>query len=60
VTELNFTTQPIKPTANRAVAIARKAFLETPWRGDWRLHARAINEMADRFKLKLVLAQAGF
>jgi Aldehyde dehydrogenase family len=28
--------------ANRAIAIARKAFLETPWRGNRRLHARAI------------------
>jgi betaine-aldehyde dehydrogenase len=36
--------------ANRAIAIARKAFLETPWRGDRRLRARAINEMADRFE----------
>jgi betaine-aldehyde dehydrogenase len=38
--------------ANRAIAIARKAFLETPWRGDRRLRARAINEMADRFEAR--------
>jgi betaine-aldehyde dehydrogenase len=36
--------------ANRAIAVARKAFLETPWRSDRRLRARAINEMADRFE----------
>jgi betaine-aldehyde dehydrogenase len=38
--------------ANRAIAVARKAFLETPWRGDRRLRARAINEMADRFEAR--------
>jgi betaine-aldehyde dehydrogenase len=38
--------------ANRAISIARKAFVETPWRGDRRLRARAINEMADRFEAR--------
>jgi betaine-aldehyde dehydrogenase len=38
--------------ANRAIAVARKAFLETPWRGDRRLRARAINEMADCFEAR--------
>jgi betaine-aldehyde dehydrogenase len=38
--------------ANRAIAVARKAFLETPWRKDRRLRARAINEMADRFEAR--------
>jgi betaine-aldehyde dehydrogenase len=38
--------------ANRAIAIARKAFLETPWRADRRLRARALNEMADRFETR--------
>jgi len=38
--------------ANRAIVIARKAFLESPWRRDRRLRARAINEMADRFEAR--------
>jgi betaine-aldehyde dehydrogenase len=38
--------------ANRAIDAARKAFLETPWRRDRRLRARAINEMADRFEAR--------
>lgn len=36
--------------ADRAVAAALEAFRETPWRGDRRLRARAINEMADVFE----------
>lgn len=36
--------------ALQAIAIARKAFVETGWRGDRRLRAKAINEMADRFE----------
>lgn len=35
--------------ADRAVKAALKAFRESPWRGDRRLRARAINEMADVF-----------
>jgi betaine-aldehyde dehydrogenase len=38
--------------AEQAIAIARKAFLETTWRGDRRLRARALNEMADRFEAR--------
>jgi betaine-aldehyde dehydrogenase len=38
--------------ASRAIAIARKTFVETPWRGDRRLRARALNEMADRFEAR--------
>jgi betaine-aldehyde dehydrogenase len=38
--------------ANRAIDAARRAFLETPWRRDRRLRARAINEMADRFEAR--------
>jgi betaine-aldehyde dehydrogenase len=38
--------------ANRAIAIARKTFLESPWRGDRRLRARVLNEMADRFEAR--------
>jgi betaine-aldehyde dehydrogenase len=37
---------------NRAIAIAREAFLETVWRGDRRPRARAINEMADHFEAR--------
>ena len=36
--------------ADRAIAVAKRAFAETPWRGDRRLRARALNEMADRFE----------
>jgi len=38
--------------ANQAIAIARKVFVESPWRGDRRLRARALNEMADRFEAR--------
>jgi betaine-aldehyde dehydrogenase len=38
--------------ANRAITIARKAFVETAWRGDRRLRARTLNEMADRFEAR--------
>jgi betaine-aldehyde dehydrogenase len=38
--------------AHRAIAAARRAFLETPWRGDRRSRARALNEMADRFEVR--------
>jgi betaine-aldehyde dehydrogenase len=38
--------------AGRAIAAALRAFRETPWRGDRRLRARAINEMADRFEAR--------
>ena len=33
-----------------AIAAARKAFLESDWRHDRRLRAKAINDMADRFE----------
>jgi betaine-aldehyde dehydrogenase len=36
--------------AQQAIAAALRAFRETPWPGDRRLRARAINEMADRFE----------
>ena len=36
--------------ANRAIETALEVFRESPWRGDRRLRARAINEMADRFE----------
>ncbi len=39
--------------ATRAIAVARQAFLETDWREDRRLRARAINEMADRFESRM-------
>ena len=35
---------------DRAVAAALKAFRESPWRGDRRLRAKAIGEMADVFE----------
>lgn len=38
--------------ANRAITIARKAFVESPWRGDRRLRAKALNEMADHFEAR--------
>jgi betaine-aldehyde dehydrogenase len=38
--------------AQRAIAAALRAFRETPWRGDRRLRARALNEMADRFEAR--------
>jgi betaine-aldehyde dehydrogenase len=38
--------------ATQAIASARRAFLETNWREDRRLRARALNEMADRFEAK--------
>ena len=38
--------------AMRAIAVARRAFLETPWRGDRQLRAKALNEMADRFEAR--------
>jgi betaine-aldehyde dehydrogenase len=38
--------------ARRAIAAALRAFRETPWRGDRRLRARAISEMADRFEAR--------
>lgn len=38
--------------AQRAIAAALRAFLETPWRSDRRLRARAINEMADCFEAR--------
>ena len=36
--------------ADRAVAAALKAFRESPWRGDRRLRAKALNEMADVYE----------
>ena len=36
--------------ARRAVEAAHRAFLDTGWRGDRRLRARVLNEMADRFE----------
>ena len=36
--------------AIHAIEAARRAFLESPWRGDRRLRAKAINEMADVFE----------
>ena len=38
--------------AKRAIAAALRAFRETEWRGNRRLRARAINEMADRFEAR--------
>jgi betaine-aldehyde dehydrogenase len=38
--------------ATRAIAAARKAFLETDWRADRRLRAKALNDMADRFEAR--------
>jgi betaine-aldehyde dehydrogenase len=38
--------------AQCAIAAALRAFHETPWRGDRRLRARALNEMADRFEAR--------
>jgi betaine-aldehyde dehydrogenase len=38
--------------AQCAIAAALRAFRETPWRGDRRLRARALNEMADRFEAR--------
>jgi betaine-aldehyde dehydrogenase len=36
--------------AEKAVVIARAAFLDSPWRFDRRLRAKTLNEMADRFE----------
>ena len=36
--------------AQRAIDAAKRAFRETQWRGDRRLRAKALNEMADRLK----------
>ena len=36
--------------ARLALSAARDAFLDSAWRGDRRLRAKAINEMADRFE----------
>jgi betaine-aldehyde dehydrogenase len=38
--------------ARSAIAAARRAFVETDWRGDRRLRAKAMNEMADRFEAR--------
>lgn len=38
--------------AKQAVKVARQAFLETDWRGNRRLRAKALNEMADRFEAR--------
>lgn len=38
--------------AQRAIAAGLRAFRESDWRGDRRLRARAINEMADRFEAR--------
>ena len=35
-----------------AIAAARRAFVETGWRDDRRLRAKALNEMADRFEAR--------
>lgn len=39
--------------AEQAITIARRAFQNSPWRGDRRLRARALSEMADRFESKI-------
>ena len=39
--------------AQLAIDAAKRAFRETVWRGDRRLRAKAINEMADRFEERL-------
>lgn len=36
-----------------AIEVARRVFLDSDWRGDRRLRARAINEMADRFEARI-------
>jgi Aldehyde dehydrogenase family len=38
--------------ATRAIAAARKAFLETDWRANRRLRAKVLNDMADRFEAR--------
>ncbi len=38
--------------ALQAVAVARRTFVETEWRENRRLRARALNEMADRFEAR--------
>ena len=45
-------TEATEAEAARAIAAAKKAFLETGWRGDRRLRARSLNEMADRFEAR--------
>jgi betaine-aldehyde dehydrogenase len=40
-------------TANDAITVARRVFLESPWRGDRRLRARVMNRMADRFEARI-------
>ena len=39
--------------ATKAIAIAKQAFLDTDWRENRRLRAKAINEMADRFEARM-------
>ena len=38
--------------AHYAIEVARKAFLQTGWRENRRLRAKALNEMADRFEAR--------
>jgi len=45
-------TEATAAEAQRAIAAALKAFRESPWKGDRRLRARALNEMADRFEAR--------
>ncbi|HEV7915548.1 MAG TPA: aldehyde dehydrogenase family protein, partial [Albitalea sp.] len=39
--------------AKRAIAIARRAFVDTDWKENRRLRAKVINEMADRFEARI-------
>src|SRR6266851_5274579 len=39
--------------ATKAIAIAKQVFLNTNWRDNRRLRAKAINEMADRFEARM-------
>ena len=39
--------------ASQAIRVARQAFLETDWRENRRLRAKALNEMADRFEARM-------
>jgi betaine-aldehyde dehydrogenase len=45
-------TEATEAEATRAIAAALKAFRETDWRGNRRLRAQVLNDMADRFEAR--------
>jgi betaine-aldehyde dehydrogenase len=45
-------TEATDTMATRAIAVALKSFQDSDWRGNRRLRAKALNEMADRFETR--------